>query len=112
MTQIQALAARLIDLQERKTIIEEQINAVRAELVDAVEVGGVISIGDRDVYKVTAGRRTFSAKLARENLPSELLEAATTIQPVLDPTRLKELTPPAMYDELCCTTGAPSLRAL
>lgn len=107
-TDVAGIATRLVDLEERRDILNAQIKGLRAQLVDAVEVGGVVAVGDIDVYRVAPGRRTFSAELAAEKLPPEVLSATTVA--TVNGAAVKRLSP-ALW-EACCTVGEPYLTAV
>ena len=108
-TNVAGIAARLVDLEHRKAMLDEQIVDLKAQLLDAVEVGSAVSVGDRVVYRVSPGRKTFSEKKARAALPAELIDAATVEK--VDGTRLKKLVPEVLW-ESCCNVGEPYLKAV
>lgn len=101
MTDIEATAKELVELEERHAEIGLRIKHLRQALVDAVEVGGIVAVGDMPLYKVNPGRRTFKEDLARERLPAEVLDACTVAK--IDGAKVKHLSP-AVW-ESCCTQG-------
>lgn len=73
---MEILARRRVDLKEQADAIAAAIAAIDAQIVDAVEVGGVVAIGDEPVWRVQQ-RRTFDPDRARELVSPEVIAAAT-----------------------------------
>ena len=101
-------AARLAALEDQQAAIAEQITALRAVLANAVPAGGTIAVAGRTRWRVSPGKRTFSERLAGEQLPAELLERITVAK--VDGAALKRISP-ALWEE-CCTVGAPFLASV
>ena len=98
---MEILARRRVDLKEQADAIAAAIAAIDAQIVDAVEVGGVVAIGDEPVWRVQQ-RRTFDPDRARELVSPEVIAAATV--EVLDPKLLQSLLPPVIRDA-CMADG-------
>lgn len=108
---VEALAAQLVDLRERRDLINAHIEDVEAQLFDAVEVGGVIAVGDRDIFRVTQSHR-YNEAVARENLPAEIVEAVTVTTEALDRHKLAKILPPETYERLCTKPSKPSIQVI
>lgn len=108
---IEALAAQLVDLRERRDLLNAHIEDVEAQLFDAVEVGGIISVGDKDIFRVTQSHR-FNENVARANLPAEILAAVTIPTETLDRTKLAAVLAPDAYERLCTKPSKPSIQVI
>jgi len=108
---IEALAAQLVDLRERRDMLNAHIEDVEAQLFDAVEVGGIISVGGKDIFRVTQSHR-FNETVARENLPAEVVAAVTVSTETLDRSKLAAVLPPEAYERLCTKPSKPSIQVI
>jgi len=108
---IEALAAQLVDLRERRDMLNAHIDDVEAQLFDAVEVGGIISVGGKDIFRVTQSHR-YNEAVARENLPAEILAAVTIPTETLDRHKLAAILPPDTYERLCTKPTKPSIQVI
>ena len=104
----EAVAVRLLDAEARRAELDQLIADLRAQLVDAVETGGAITVGDRVAYTVARGNLRLNKARAAAELPAAVVKAATV--PTLDGRKLKSLLPPALYESVC-DRGEPYLRA-
>ncbi len=109
--EIEALARVLVDLRERRDLLNAHIADIEAQLFDAVEVGGVIAIGDNDIFRVTQSHR-FNEDVARANLPDEVLAQVTIPTETLDRHKLAKILPPETYERLCTKPSKPSLQVI
>ena len=105
---LHAAAARLAALEDRKADIDAEIAALRAALLTAAPEGSTITVQGQARWRVSPGRRTFSEKLARDVLPTTLLEQATVTK--IDGAAVKRISP-ALW-EASCTVGQPFLTAV
>ena len=108
---VEATAKLLADLEHQREQIDTQIDACKTLLLDAVEAGTTITIGDQPIYKVTRGNLRFNPAKAAEVAPAEAVAAATQTVEKLDPRLLRDLIPPTDW-EACCDRGRPYLRGL
>lgn len=108
---VEATATLLADLEHQREQIDAQIDACKTLLLDAVEAGATITIGDQPIYKVQRGNLRFNeAKATAAVDPETLAKATQTVQKV-DPRLLRDLVPPTVW-EACCERGRPYLRGL
>ncbi len=108
---VEALAKVLVDLRERRELINAHIADIEAQLFDAVEVGGVIAIGDQEIFRVTQSHR-FNEAVARENLPDDVLASVTIPTETLDRAKLAAVLPPDAYERLCTKASKPSIQVI
>lgn len=108
MTDIEDTARRLIDAEARRAELDETIAGLRADLVNAVEAGGTVTIDGRPAYIVARGNLRLNKTRAASVLPANVVEAATV--PTLDAKKLKALLPPTLWESVC-DRGEPYLRA-
>ena len=92
---IEVLARQRLALIEQIEDASERVKAIDALLIDAVEVGGAVTLDGVPVFRVQQ-RRTFDVDKAVDLLPPEIVEAATV--PTVDPKILKSMMPPALVD--------------
>lgn len=104
MNHLDALVARLVDLEARRADIDETITQLKAAIIAEHQPGDNIMFGGEPMYKVTQ-RRTFDTKTAATTLPAEVIEAATVSK--IDGTVVKRISP-ALW-ETCCTLSEPFL---
>jgi len=98
---IEVLARQRVELKAQADAIAERIAAIDARIIDAVEVGGVVTIGDQPAWKVQQ-RRTFDLDAARELVPAHLIAQATV--ETVDAKKLQSLMPPVIR-EACMKAG-------
>ena len=100
---LEVLARQRLELKAQADAIAEQIAAIDARIIDAVEIGGVVNVGDQPAWKVQQ-RRTFDLEIAKTLVPQQLLDAATVTTTTVDPKALQALIPPAVRDA-CMKSG-------
>jgi hypothetical protein len=105
---IEVLARRRLALVEQRESIDAAIDAIDAQLIDAIEVGGAVVVGDQPVFRVQQ-RRTFDLNAAMQVVPPELIEAARVT--IVDAKALKSMMPPALV-EACSVAGRPFVSAV
>jgi hypothetical protein len=100
---IEVLARQRVELKAQADAIADRIAAIDAQIIDAVEVGGVVTIGDQPAWKVQQ-RRTFDLEMARSLVPESLIDAATVTTTTVDAKVLQTLIAPAIRDA-CMKAG-------
>jgi len=108
---VEDTAKLLADLEHQREEIDAKIDACKTLLLDAVDAGSTITIGDQPIYKVTRGNLRFNPAKAVEVAPAEALAASTQTVAKLDPRLLREHLTPAQW-EACCDRGLPYLRGV
>jgi hypothetical protein len=108
---VEDTAKLLADLEHQREEIDAKIDACKTLLLDAVDAGTTITIGDQPIYRVTRGNLRFNPAKAAEVAPAQALAEATAFVTKLDPKLLKSNLTPAQW-EACCDRGAPYLRGV
>ena len=108
---VEATAKLLADLEHQREQIDTQIDACKTLLLDAVEAGTTITIGDEPIYKVTRGNLRFNPTKAAETVAPRNTHQSHPNRRKIDPRLLRDLIPPTDW-EACCDRGRPYLRGL
>lgn len=108
MTDIEVLARKRLSLIAQREEIDTALKAVDAALIDAIEVGGAITIDDEPVFRVQQNK-PFDVDTARKVLPAELVALATVTETVevIDKARLKSLADGLGLLDACVKPGRP-----
>ena len=108
---VEDTAKLLADLEHQREEIDAKIDACKTLLLDAVDAGSTITIGDEPIYRVTRGNLRFNPAKAEKYAPAEAISAATSRVTLVDPKVLKANLTPAQW-EACCDRGLPYLRGV
>lgn len=109
MTSLEQLARDRLARVAEKEAIEDKIKDIDAQIIDAVEAGGIVEIDGQPVYRVQQNR-PFNVDLARKVLPAEMIAACTVTVEQIDKERLDALATGMGLREQCLKPGAPHVR--
>lgn len=101
--QVAALARDYRNLNNQKSLIEEQQDHIKERVRDLLQVGDSVVV-DGTAVRVEPNRR-FDPKRAVAELPPDLLEMCRVTK--VDPAAARKVLPPALYEGLMSEVGSP-----
>jgi len=102
------ITQRIIDLRNRIAALEEQKDALTAELRDSLKVSDNVYTFDHATVRVTQ-KTAFSPDKAELLISPTMLPLVQVTETKIDDSRCKDLLPPELYRECRIPHGKPTV---